>query len=135
LHIALAGQGSAVAHRGLLFTLTNTSSTTCELFGYPGFELVSGNQVLTEDPRRGSGYIYQDPGPHRVMLDPGAGASFGVTTGDVSPAGSQCLQSDAALATPPDETHTARVAVSTPGCARTSPDVTAVVSGLTGPPT
>ena len=134
LHIVLANQGSALSHRGLLFTLTNTSTTTCELFGYPGFELVSGNQVLTQDPQRGSGYIYQDPGPHRVVLNPGAGASFGVTTADVSPTQSQCPQSDAALVTPPDETHTARVAAATPGCARTTPSVTAVVSGVTGPP-
>lgn len=133
LHIALASQGAAVAHRGLLFTLTNTSSSRCELIGYPGFELVSGNQVLTEDPQRGSGYIYQDPGPHRIVLDPGAAASFGVTTADVSPTQSQCPQSDAALVTPPDETHTARIAVVTPGCARTSPEVTAIVSGLGGP--
>ena len=133
LHIALASQGAALAHRGLLFTLTNTSSGRCELIGYPGFELVSGNQVLTEDPQRGSGYIYQDPGPHRIVLDPGGGASFGVTTADVSPTQSQCPQSDAALVTPPDETQTARIAVVTPGCARTSPEVTAIVSGLGGP--
>lgn len=134
LHIALARQGAALGHRGLLFTLTNTSSSRCELIGYPGFELVSGNQILTADPHRGSGYIYQDPGPHRIVLAPGAGASFGVTTADVSPAQSPCPQSDAALVTPPDETHTARVAVVAPGCAHTSPDVTAIVSGLSGPP-
>ena len=134
LHIALASQGAALGHRGLLFTLTNSSSSSCELIGYPGFELVSGSQVLTEDPQRGSGYIYQDPGPHRVVLDPGAAASFGVTSADVSPTKSQCPQSDAALVTPPDETHTARVAVVTPGCARTAPKVTAVVSGTSGPP-
>lgn len=133
LHIALASQGAALAHRGLLFTLTNNSSSRCELIGYPGFELVSGNQILTEDPQRGSGYIYQDPGPHRIELDPGAGASFGVTTADVSPTQSACPQSDAALVTPPDETHTARIAVVTPGCAHTAPAVTAIVPGLGGP--
>jgi hypothetical protein len=135
LHIVLASQGAALGHRGLLFTMTNVSTSTCELFGYPGFELVSGNQVLTQDPQRGSGYVYQDPGPHRVVLNPGAGASFGVTTADVSPTQSQCPQSDAALVTPPDETHTARVAAATPGCSRTTPAVTAVVAGVTGPPT
>jgi hypothetical protein len=68
------------------------------------------------------------------VLDPGAGASFGVTTAAVSPTQSQCPQSNAALVTPPDETHTARVVVVTPGCARTSPAVTAIVAGLSGPP-
>lgn len=96
---ASVGRGDPGAgQRNFPVVLTNTSSRTCTLYGYPGVAFVdaSGGQ-LGPDPRRAPG------SPATVTLAPGrsawAGLSF--TSPDVS--GARAATPAALRVTPPDE--------------------------------
>ncbi|WP_327721131.1 DUF4232 domain-containing protein [Streptomyces sp. NBC_00490] len=78
--------------------LTNTSSRTCTLHGYPGAAFVdaSGRQ-LGPDPKRIPGT------PATVKLAPGQNAWSGITFSNPEISGARTANPDALLVTPPDE--------------------------------
>ncbi|KKD09302.1 DUF4232 domain-containing protein [Streptomyces sp. WM6386] len=85
--------------------LTNTSSRTCTLHGYPGAAFVdaSGEQ-LGPDPKRTPGT------PVTVKLAPGQNAWSGITFSNPEVSGARTANPDALLVTPPDERDPLKVA-------------------------
>ncbi|NNN36807.1 DUF4232 domain-containing protein [Streptomyces sp. S3(2020)] len=85
--------------------LTNTSSRTCTVHGYPGAAFVdaSGRQ-LGPDPKRSPGT------PATVMLAPGQNAWSGITFSNPEISGARTAIPDALLVTPPDERDPLQVA-------------------------
>jgi hypothetical protein len=73
------GEGAALGHVGVLFTVRNTSAASCRLEGYPGLRLLdsSGHALPTTVVRAVNGaYLFPAVAPHPVALMPGAVASF-----------------------------------------------------------
>ncbi|MFF4272609.1 DUF4232 domain-containing protein [Streptomyces sp. NPDC001536] len=85
--------------------LTNTSSRTCTVRGYPGAAFVdaSGEQ-LGQDPKRTPGT------PVTVKLAPGQNAWSGITFSNPEISGARTANPDALLVTPPDEREPLKVA-------------------------
>ncbi|WP_285634223.1 DUF4232 domain-containing protein [Actinoallomurus iriomotensis] len=68
----LVGAGNA----GTMVTITNTSTTTCEISGYVVPEMQNPDYPdLPTYPQNGSTYFNDDPGVHPVRLSPGERAS------------------------------------------------------------
>lgn len=84
--------------RNFPVVLTNTSSRTCTLYGYPGAAFVdaSGSQVGA-DPRRAPG------SPETVTLAPGRSAWAGLSFASPEVSGARAVTPAALLVTPPDE--------------------------------
>jgi hypothetical protein len=83
--INAAGTGAGLGHVGVLFTLRNTSTTRCRLYGYPGLQLLSssGQALPTTVVRAATGaYLFPAVVPHWVSLPPGAVGSFDLQYGD-----------------------------------------------------
>jgi Protein of unknown function (DUF4232) len=102
----LGGQG-ATGHGELGFSLTNTSTTGCHTYGYPGVEFLdsSGRSLPTQNSRTTNDF-FGTTKLERVDLAPGDRASFrlGVTHGAASPAG--CATAAQVQVIPPDDTAT-----------------------------
>lgn len=82
-----------LGNEGRMLTLTNTSTHTCQVTGYPGLRMEdSAHQALPTSVRQGPTYFNDDPGPSIVELSPGERASAVVAWGtpvgnaDVTPA-------------------------------------------------
>ncbi|MFF0018949.1 DUF4232 domain-containing protein [Streptomyces sp. NPDC005496] len=84
--------------------LTNGSSRTCTVRGFPGAAFVdaSGRQ-LGPDPKRSS------EKPRTVTLAPGQSALAGLTFSNPGISGAKTAEPDALLVTPPDEKASLRV--------------------------
>jgi Protein of unknown function (DUF4232) len=94
ISITATGTGAGLGHIGVLFTLTNASSASCRLYGYPGLELLDSNgQALpTTVVRAVSGaYLFPAVVPHWVALPPGAEGSFDLQYED-NPSGAAANQ-------------------------------------------
>jgi hypothetical protein len=60
-------------------SLTNQSSSSCALDGYPGVGLVSPQDaIMAVSTDRGPDYLFADAGPSALVLDPGQSAYFDV---------------------------------------------------------
>ena len=78
--------------------LTNTSSRTCTVRGYPGAAFVNGSGTqLGPDPKRSSGT------PATVTLRPGRSAWAGLTFSNPEISGARTATPTSLLVTPPDE--------------------------------
>jgi hypothetical protein len=78
--------------------LTNTSSRTCTIHGYPGAAFVdAAGKQLGPDPERSPGT------PTTVRLAPGHSAWSGITFANPKISGARTANPDALLVTPPDE--------------------------------
>lgn len=84
--------------------LTNASSRTCTLYGYPGTAFVdaSGKQ-LGPDPKRSSA------SPETVTLAPGKSAWAGLSFANPEVSGARAATPAALLVTPPDEEDALKV--------------------------
>jgi|SRR5919198_1481749 hypothetical protein len=72
-----------LGHEGLMLTLTNTSTHTCQVTGYPGLRMEdSAHRVLPTSVRAGATYFNDDPGPSVVELSPGERAGAVVAWGN-----------------------------------------------------
>jgi hypothetical protein len=116
------GQGNGGA--GTLevpITFTNTGSTTCSLFGYPGMQLKNsaGTNIPTTVVRGGVtfGTPAANASPSRVTLGKGQQAQFTVHYSDV-PVGNEtsCPTSASALVTPPNDYSQLTVALQIGPC-------------------
>jgi hypothetical protein len=121
------GAGSAgLGHRGVAVVFLNSSSTTCELHGYPGVAaLNSGGEQAAQAIRSPSGYLGGLlPGttlPPTVILSPGQTASALVEgTDDPVDRATSCPSYPALLVTAPNTTEPVRLSIATvgnmPGC-------------------
>ncbi|MES5817503.1 DUF4232 domain-containing protein [Streptomyces sp. RG80] len=85
--------------------LTNTSSRTCTLHGYPGAAFVdAAGKQLGPDPERTPGTATT------VKLAPGQNAWSGITFANPEISGARTANPDALLVTPPDERDPLKVA-------------------------
>ncbi|MFC5722309.1 DUF4232 domain-containing protein [Streptomyces gamaensis] len=67
-----SGHQIGMSHQGTLLRLTNASSHSCALRGYPGLQLEdAGHRPLTTNTHWGSTYFAPDPGKKTLILGPG----------------------------------------------------------------
>lgn len=104
LSARFTAQGAAAGHRYAALILTDSSSLTCRVFGYPGMQLLgaSGEQLPTNVIR----LVHTQP--VLVTLHPGQSAwtmlRWSVIPGQGEPQASQCEPTpQSAWVTPPDE--------------------------------
>lgn len=114
--------GGAAGTISLTVSMTNTSSTTCTLEGYPGMQLLSaqGTPIPTTVVRGGLAGDLSAEGakpPSLVTLSPGQVATFALQYEDV-PVGNEttCPTSAKAEITPPNDTAPAVVALVVSPC-------------------
>jgi hypothetical protein len=114
------GSGAAGTIAGTV-SMTNTSSTTCTLYGYPGMQLLDaqGGDIPTTVVRGGvnGGPAAASSPPSLVTLAPGQAAAFAMQYEDV-PVGNEtsCPTSARAEITPPNDTTPAVVALAISPC-------------------
>lgn len=102
-------------------TLTDASSQTCTLYGYPGMQLLDtrGNPIPTMVVRGQAHFpdAVANAGPSTVTLTPGAQATFSLQYSDV-PVGPEttCPASSKAEITPPTNTAYAVIALDIAPC-------------------
>jgi Protein of unknown function (DUF4232) len=127
------GTGDAgTGHRSIPLIFTNTSSAPCRLYGYPGVAALDGHGNQVAQARRTlSGYLGgTTTGPANVDISGGQSASALVELIAFNVDGTACTAYPALLVTPPDETHSVKVAIGTDGCS--DPQIHPVVPGITG---
>lgn len=108
------------------FILTNTGSTTCQLVGYPGMQMLSGGQNI---PTK----VVRTPGPEpAVTLAPGATSSFLAQWHDQTGYTTPCASSQQVQVTPPNATEQLTLTASIQACPDGTINVTAVTAGSTG---
>ncbi|MDG9717334.1 DUF4232 domain-containing protein [Streptomyces sp. DH24] len=91
--------------RNFPVVLTNTSSRTCTVYGYPGAAFVDADgRQLGPDPKRGPGFT-----PATVTLDPGDSAWAGLSFASPQTSGARTATPAALLVTPPDERTSLKV--------------------------
>ena len=131
LTVGLGRLGAGLGNRYQTITLTNTTSRTCDLYGFPGMQMYdAANQPLPTKVVRDGGFMTQQPGPSEVVLAPGAVASF-LLHWEVIPVGAEttCPTSDHVVITPPDSFTSITVPLHADACGGGELDVSAVTSG------
>jgi len=88
--------------------VTNTSSSACRSFGYPGMDFHAADGWLGVEVHRG-GVDIIDQAPAPVLLDPGQSLYFVSLWGDVDTQAGPCTQFDRIKVTLPDNFVSARV--------------------------
>ena len=131
LTVGLGRVDAGAGNRYEPITLTNTSSRTCDLYGFPGMQMYdAANQPLPTKVVWGGGFMTLQPGPSEVVLAPGAVASF-LMHWEVIPVGSEtsCPTSDHVALTPPDAFTSITVPLHLDACGGGELDVSAVRAG------
>ncbi|MEV6961140.1 DUF4232 domain-containing protein [Streptomyces sp. NPDC051207] len=91
--------------RNFPIVLTNTSSRTCTVYGYPGAAFVDADgRQLGPDPKRSPGFR-----PTTVTLAPGGTAWAGLSFASPETSGARTATPAALLVTPPDERTSLKV--------------------------
>ena len=129
---ASEAQGDAgVGNRSTVYVLTNASQSACRLYGYPGMAFLGASgDVLRDTVERGSAYLFTDPGPAAVVLEPAETASFSLGWSVAN--GAVCATSDRVEITPPDDTGHLAIASQIVVCPDRPLTVSAVVPGAHG---
>jgi Protein of unknown function (DUF4232) len=105
LTLSFLGQQGATGHGVLGFSLRNVSSSSCHTFGYPGILFLARDGIpLTTSSTRTTRDFFGRTSTKRLVLAPGASASFrvGVTHGISSSVG--CATAYGIQVIPPDDT-------------------------------
>ena len=104
LTVRAANGDAGAGHVGWVYAFTNTSSSTCTLYGYPGFlpldakgHPLAGVKVTWSN----SNYLHHAQ-RHHIALAPSAQASFEVVYSDMSSLGENCPASSKVEITPPN---------------------------------
>ena len=122
-----AGPSSGSAgHANTPVIFTNTSSSPCTIFGYPGVAaLDSAGSQTAQATRTGT------PQPPHLLLTPGNTASALVINTNI-PSGNEtsCPSWSGLLVTPPNDTKSTKLILQLPGCSGFT--VSAVVAGPNG---
>lgn len=105
LRIVQSGYSGAMGTIERTFSLTNTSASTCTLYGYPGLLLLGPNKVAEPtNVVRGGGITFENVGPSTVTLTPGAVAHFNVGYSDVTTDNTTCSTATGIEVIPPTNT-------------------------------
>jgi hypothetical protein len=112
LKIAQSGSGGAAGTIEFSFSLTNISSLTCTMYGYPGMELLNAGGPLPTNTVRGGGLSFEEVGPTDVSLSPGQVAYFNLGFSDVPSGTTGCSMASQVEITPPNDFAYATVPVS-----------------------
>ena len=133
LDVSITAGDAGVGHRSKVVVFRNTGSTRCVLQGYPGIAALDGaGDQVAQAKRTPSGYlggVASGKAP-LVNLAPGQSASATVEALAFGPNGESCTGYTGLLVTPPDETHSVRVAWGSDGCSDLQ--VHPVVPGTSG---
>ncbi len=102
------GQGGAAGTQEVTFSLTNTSTTSCATYGYPGLLLLhTSGAALPTTVHRGGGLTFDDFAPTHVTLAAGQTGYFNVGFNDVPTPTTTCSSAHLIEVTPPtNTTHT-----------------------------
>ncbi len=136
--------GSTASQPFVVIALTNTSTSACELSGYPQLTAAgyaqatpSATNMLHITVTDGPTYERSDPGPKRVELPPNASASFALGTGTAYDGGAHMYSiTRLEITLPGDRTSipvTLNIAASGPAGQPIPVTVTAFVAGQSGP--
>lgn len=105
------------SHGGVIVIFTNTASTSCTIYGYPGAAVLDklGRQIV-QATRTLSGYLggCRCAIPEHLRLDHSQSASA-IVEGD-NGGGDECLRGVAILATPPNTTKPTRIPLQAYSC-------------------
>jgi len=114
LHIVVYGSEGAAGTIELTFSLTNTSTTTCTMSGYPGMQLLNASGAdLPTNVIRGGGLTFESVAPTNVSLAPAQTAYYNLGYSDVPVNGeTSCPTASQVEITPPNDTSYAVVPVS-----------------------
>jgi hypothetical protein len=114
LHIVVYGSAGAAGTIELTFSLTNTSTTTCTMYGYPGMQLLNASGAdLSTNVIRGGGLTFESVAPTNVSLAPAQTAYYNLGYSDVPVGGeTSCPTASQIEITPPNDTSYAVVPVS-----------------------
>ncbi|MHB8320258.1 MAG: DUF4232 domain-containing protein [Acidimicrobiales bacterium] len=124
LKIAVLASGSSAGAGQVELTvqMTNVTTTTCSLFGYPGMQLLdsSGHPLPTNVVRGGVTFVTNpaaNKAPARFALAPNAAASFALRYEDV-PVGNEttCPTSASSRITPPNDYTYSVIALKVTAC-------------------
>ena len=85
----LGGEGS-MGHFEVMYGFTNTSSSTCTLYGYPKFVPLDAKGQQLEEIKVINNYLHQ---PKHLIIAPNAQASFKITYVHINSSGKQCSSS------------------------------------------
>ncbi|MGO8861610.1 MAG: DUF4232 domain-containing protein [Acidimicrobiales bacterium] len=105
LHVGLYGSEGAAGTIELTFSLTNTSTMACTMYGYPGMQLLgaSGGTVATA-VLRGGGLAFENVAATDVSLAPQQTAYFNLGYNDVITGSTGCSMASQVEITPPNDT-------------------------------
>jgi hypothetical protein len=126
-------KGSAGStHRSVILIFRNTSAVTCHLTGYPGVAaLNSTDQQIAQATRTLHGHLGGATSAGTVTLAAGASASATVEALAIdATTGNGCAAYAGILVTPPNETHSIKLAWPGDGCSAL--EIHPVVLGTTG---
>ena len=88
----------------LRFVFTNSSSSTCKLFGFPGMQMLNKNHKnLPTHVARGTGHGVPPEPEVNVVMTPGQHGSFYAGYSDVPVGGQACKVSTSVEVTPPND--------------------------------
>ncbi|WP_157756980.1 DUF4232 domain-containing protein [Plantactinospora sp. KBS50] len=123
LTVALGESGGATGHWAQVLLFTNTGPAACNLQGYPGVAGLdpSGKQLAqaSRTPAGWAGGLSSQSGtPPLVKLAAKGGVASAMLEGTNIPSGdaTDCPEYKGLLVTPPDETHSVRLAGGGRGC-------------------
>jgi hypothetical protein len=112
LGIAVSGSQGAAGTTELTFSLSNSSSVSCSLYGYPGMLLLTANGAgLPTVVTRGGGLSFESIAPTTVVLNPAQTAYFNLGYNDVTQGTTSCSSATHVEITPPNDTAYAEVTV------------------------
>ncbi|MFJ4844845.1 DUF4232 domain-containing protein [Streptomyces sp. NPDC088733] len=105
LRASIGANNPGAGQENFPVVLTNRSSRTCTVYGFPGLAFVdSAGRQVTVDPERQTGMAKQ-----RITLAPGASAWAPMTFSNPDISGATTVVPAAVLVTPPDERTSLRV--------------------------
>jgi hypothetical protein len=125
-------QGDAgVGNRSTVYVLTNAGQDPCRLYGYPGMAFIdAAGATLRDTVARGSAYLFTDPGPTAVALQPAESASYSLGWSVAN--GATCTTSATVEITPPNDTGHLTIPSQVVVCPGRPLTVSAVVPGAHG---
>lgn len=104
LWITPAGSSAGAGHIGILYRVRNKANHSCDMYGYPGAQLLDVNKhALPTTVIRGPGFLSGHTQPTTVRLDPGSNAYFALVYAQIPTGTESCSVSHYLLITPPDE--------------------------------
>lgn len=132
LSVKQIAASGATGHSLLVYALTNTGSSSCYTFGWPGAQFLSrsGSVTLANPTRVTRDYAGSVGAPKRITLNSGGEASFRLVVADVaSGGGGACTAASEIEITPPNNTTSLKLPLSRGTVTCGSATITPVVAG------